>query len=184
MTWYSAHAWRFFLSVQKSAFCEMCCGNNRSTKAALLGGGSSHIHFHNGTSSSWFSAPGFTCQLWWIFSICPDRSELPGWGAGGPFKWQINHRIIYLRALSGEGRTPSIYVHATSTTNRHWRLRYEPSAAISPSAPNPPSYGTGRRDAFKRPREVSGCHKRQRFHGFEYQKAARPESFAVLILKV
>lgn len=82
----------------------------------------------------WFPAPGFTCQLWWIFSLYLRCSKLPGqrvrqerWrededeGEEGEeaeeegkteasllSNGRINHRIIYLQAQSA--RAPAIHL--------------------------------------------------------------------------
>lgn len=93
-----------------------------------------------------FLAPGFTCQLWWIFSICLCCSKLPrqcwrrGWGGEGGFRGggegaalltsgRINHRIIYLRALFGK-TARAIDLHQRNLEARHRDIKNKLSLAF------------------------------------------------------
>ncbi len=104
-----------FFSEQNQHFTRWAWVN----KQRLLQGGKSHIHFHYHTGFSWVPAPGFTCQLSWIFIRARAATNYQDGRKLVAFEQPINQRIIYLRALFG--------IVCASTTNQHWHSSYEPS---------------------------------------------------------
>lgn len=113
----------------------------------------------------------------------------PDGGVGGvtAFKWQINHRIIYLRALSGAERMPSVY--AATVHAHHADVDDKSSLAFGLRAISSHQsfcsesrlYGTGRRDASNGRERFQGVIKGRDLMDLNIK---RREHFTILILKV